>query len=303
MSKLNKLVFFGNERLATGIESTNVPTLQALIASGYDIKAVVSNYTEGTSRNARPLEIAEVAKEHHISLLLPKKLKDIKKELENLNAEAAILVAYGKIIPKDIIEIFPKGIINIHPSLLPIYRGPTPIEQAIADGVGITGVSIMQLSEKMDTGPVFVQQKVSLAGNETKAQLAEALLNLGSKLLIENLQAILNGMIKPKVQGDSQATYTKLLDKKDGKIDWSKSADQYEREVKAYLGFPRSKAEIEGHEVVITKARATTRPYDYKGIIRHCKDGSTLEIEELIAPSGRTMSGIDFLRGYAKPAD
>jgi methionyl-tRNA formyltransferase len=300
MSKSRTLIFFGNERLATGLGPIELLTLKALISSGYNVAAVVSNYTEGQSRNARSLEVAEIAKVHNIPLLLPKKLKDIKKDLQGFGAEAAVLVAYGKIIPKDIIELFPRGIINIHPSLLSRYRGPTPIEQAILDGVSETGVSIMQLTQKMDEGPVFAQAKIALSGQESKAELARTLLNVGHKLLLENLEAILDGTLQPQPQDDSTATYTKLLDKKEGFINWEKPAQRYEHEVRAYLGYPRSRAKINGHEVVITKAKVAQPPYDHEGILRHCKDGSVLEVQELIAPSGRTMSGVEFLRGYSK---
>ena len=299
MNKSSRLVFFGNERIVSGLPETPATTLKTLIANGYQIAAVVSSYTEAQSRNARPLEVAEVAKTHNIPLLLPKKLKDIKDDFKTIGAEAAVLVAYGRIIPKEIIEIFPKGIINIHPSLLPIYRGPTPIEQAILDGVKDTGVSLMQLTEKMDEGPVYAQAKVSLSGNENKFDLALNLLKIGSEMLIKHLPQILDGSIKPVPQNNAQAVYTKLLDKNAGIIKWDKPATVYEREVRAYAGYPKSKAKIEDVDVIITKAKVATRPFDHKGIIRHCANDTVLEIEELIAPSGRTMNGADFLRGYA----
>jgi methionyl-tRNA formyltransferase len=297
MSKLSKLVFFGNERLATGLSGTSCSTLTDLIENGYEIAAVVSHYTEGRTRKPRPLEIAEVAKAYNIPLLLPDNLNDIKEQLESLGAEAAVLVAYGKIISKEIIDIFPRGIINLHPSLLPKYRGPTPLEQTILDGALQTGVSIMQLTPEMDAGPVFAQEKINLAGTETKTELAEKLLELGSRIMLENLPGILDGSLTPKPQNDSEASYTQLLKKEDGVVDWNKPAELLEKEVRAFLRFPKSQARVLDKDIIITKSRVAKDKNDGDLIIQ-CKPG-WVEIQELIAPSGRTMSGAEFLRGYS----
>jgi methionyl-tRNA formyltransferase len=264
MSK-SKLVFFGNQKLATGVQ-TDAPLQPALTDAGYQIVSSVTG--------------------------------DIPDDLADSEAEAAVLVAYGQIIPQAVIDLFPKGIINIHPSLLPLYRGPTPIEAAILDGAKETGVSLMRLSAKMDAGPVYVQQRLPLTGSETKQELAGQLLRIGQKLLLEHLPAILEGWQTPKPQNDSNASYTKLLKKDDGKIDWQKPADQIERQVRAYAGWPRSQAKIFDKEVIITKARLAKDKKDGKLVIK-CQPGY-LEVEELIAPSGRTMSGADFIRGYNK---
>jgi methionyl-tRNA formyltransferase len=296
MNKSNRLVFFGNERLATGLEHTNAPTLMALIKHGYDVAAVVSNYSEGRSRNARKLEIAEVAKAHNVPVLLPEHLRDIKEELKNLNADFGVLVAYGRIIPKEIIDLFAGGIINIHPSLLPKYRGPTPIEQAILDGATETGTSIMRLVPEMDAGPVYTQQKVALAGTESKFELAEKLLEVGQDLLIEHLPQILDNPKNYTQQDDSQATYTKLIDKESGAVNWNKPAEQLEREVRAFMGWPKSQAEIFGHNSIITKARVAKDENDGALVIK-CQSG-WLEIQELRAPSGKIVTGQEFTRGY-----
>lgn len=298
MSKSNKLIFFGNERLATGLGPIEPITLKSLVAEGYNIAAIVSHYSQGRSRQTRPLEVAEVAKQHNIPLLLPEKLGDIKDQLQDLQAEAAVLVAYGKIIPKEIIDIFPKGIINIHPSLLPLYRGPTPIETVILNEPKETGVSLMSLTAEMDAGPVFAQSKLSLTGNESKAELAKKLLELGCKLLLNNLSVILDGSQVPKAQDESDATYTQLLKKEDGFIDWSEPAEVIERKIRAFAGFPKSRAIVLDKEIVITKSRVANAQDDGTLVV-HCQPG-WLEVQKLIAPSGRTVTGAEFLRGYAK---
>ena len=292
-----KLVFFGNERLATGVP-TDVPTLRSLIAAGFEVAAVVASHTEGVSRNKRGLEIVEVAHAYHIPVLIPEKLEDVTERLVRIDASAGVLVAYGQIIPQAIIDIFPKGIINIHPSLLPKYRGPTPVETAILDGAAETGVSLMALSAKMDAGPVYLQETVELDGTETKPELAPKLLKRGGQMLVDNLEHILDGQLEPLPQDSDAATYTKMLAKADGRVDFDEPAEVIERSVRAFLGFPRSRATVLDQEIIITKARVAKNYQDGKLVVA-TKPGF-IEIEELIGPSGRSMSGADFIRGYKK---
>jgi methionyl-tRNA formyltransferase len=296
-SSKTRLIFFGNERLATAV-STDAPTLRALVAAGYDVAAVVTNHTEPVSRSRRQLEILDVAHAYHIPILLPTKLSTLKDELQKYNAVAGVLVAYGKLIPQEIIDVFPKGIINIHPSLLPQLRGSTPIETAILNGLEETGVSLMRLTAEMDAGPVYIQKKIRLGGHESKTGLAQTLLNEGGRLLIENLSKILDGKLKPKVQDETEATYTRLLAKQDGQINFDEPAELIERKIRAFEGFPKARAKVLGHEVVITKARLATSANDGDLVLR-CQPGF-IEILELTAPSGRTVSGADFTRGYLK---
>ena len=292
-----RLVFFGNERLATGVP-TDVPTLRALIVAGFEIVAVVASHTEGVSRNKRGLEIVEVAHAYHIPVLIPDKLEDIVEQLVKFDAAAGVLVAYGQIIPQIIIDIFPKGIINIHPSLLPKYRGPTPVETAILDGAAETGVSLMALSAKMDAGPVYLQEKFELDGHETKPELAGKLLRRGGQLLVDNLENILDGQLEPLPQDAAAASYTKMLAKADGRVDFDEPAEVIERKIRAFLGFPRSRATVLDQEIIITKARVAKNHQDGELVVA-AKPGF-IEIEGLIGPSGRSMSGTDFMRGYKK---
>src|SRR3569623_3509296 len=166
-----RLVFFGNERLATGV-TTDTPVLRSLVAAGYEIAAIVVAQGEAQpSRSGRQLEVLAFAEEHKIAVLAPSQPAAILQQLTSLNAEAGVLVAYGKLPPRTILDSFPHGIINLHPSLLPKHRGPTPIEHVILSGEAETGVSLMQLSEKMDAVTIFAQETVALEGNETKQGL------------------------------------------------------------------------------------------------------------------------------------
>src|SRR6266702_4213129 len=292
MTKSKSLIFFGNERLSSGFVPEGAPTLQALIDNGYKVKAVIANFEVGRSRKARQLEIEVVAKAHNIPVHLPDRPKDIIDQLISYHADAAVLVAYGRIIPQSIIDIFPRGILNIHPSLLPTYRGSTPIEQAILDGDSETGVSIMGLVKDMDAGPIYAQQHIVLNGGETKQELTQKLLSIGSRMIIGILPNVLNGTAQPRPQDESQATFTTLFTKADGQLDLSKPAERCEREVRAYATWPKSRLTHNGHHLIVTKARVAQNEHDGDFVLA-CQPG-WLEILELVAPSGKTMSGADF---------
>lgn len=290
------LLFFGNERLVSGLKKTNAPVLRALIENSYTIAAVISHHTDGASRTNRPLEVAKIAEEHNIPVFLPNKPGEIINTLADFNAEAAILVAYGRIIPQRIIDLFPKGIINIHPSILPKYRGPTPIESAIANGDTETGVSLMQLTAGMDEGPVYAQARIPLTGVETKFDLYDTLAAKSTQLLIDSLPSILDGSLSPVTQDDSQATYCQLLTKEKGRLDpATQTAVQAERLVRAYLGFPKTKLRVGDYDIIVTKAHVSEQPASALDV--PFKQGC-LSVDELVAPSGRVVSAEAFLRGH-----
>ncbi len=293
MSKSNKLVFFGTEDFSA-------KSLEALIEAGFNIVAVITKPDSkvGRGQKSMPPKVKKIAEKNNLRLFQPDKLANIASDIKNLEPSHGVLVAYGKIIPQSFIDIFPGGIINLHPSELPRYRGPAPIEAVIINGDKDTAISLMKLTAAMDAGPVYLQKKVALAGNETRPELYEKLATLGATLLASNLSAIISGSLKPTDQDNSKATYTKLLTKEAGLIDWSKPADILEREVRAYLGYPRSATELFGHKVIVTKARVAQSTDDGQ-LVRPCNN-SYLEIQELIGPSGKTMSGADFIRGYAR---
>lgn len=301
MNKPSRLVFFGNERLVSGLPSTHAPVLRGLIDAGYDIAAVVSHHTDARSRKSRPLEVAEIARAHSIPLLLPDKPGEIEDELRALQADAAVLVAYGRIIPQRIINVFsPVGIINIHPSLLPRHRGPTPIETTIVDGDQEAGISIMQLTAGMDEGPVYAQARLPLTGHESKQELYETLSARGAQLLLDSLPDVLSGTLQPQPQKNNDATYTSLLTKEDGKLDpVTDDAYALERKVRAYLNFPKTRLTIGNNDVIVTSARVVGENNPSKCIIACARD-TFLEVIELIGPSGKTMSGEAYLRGYMK---
>ncbi len=218
--------------------------------------------------------------------------------------DAAVVVAYGLILPKAVIDYFPLGMINVHGSLLPRWRGPSPIEAAILNGDEKTGVSLMQISPSMDTGDVYISEAVSI-DDATKPGLYQELSNLGAKVLSDNLEAILNQEIKPQPQDESLATYSQMIKKADGEIDWKKSAIDISREVRAYLGWPGSRVCINNNDVIITSVtviEASGKPGSHfinenGDLIVYC--GKNSLIINSIKPVGRQeISGQQFVRGY-----
>lgn len=305
-----RLIFFGNERLATGV-TTTAPILTGLIEAGYDIKAVVSNYDAGQSRQKRELEIKHVAEEHQIPLLLPDKPSEIIDQLKTFGAEAAVLAAYGKIVPQAVIDLFPKGIINVHPSLLPLHRGPTPIESVILAGAAKTGVSLMRLTRDMDAGPVYAQSEVELTGQETKQELADRLSEIGAAMLVELLPDILRDRINAIPQDNDSATYDGLLSKADGLVDWRQPAERLAREIRAFAGWPGSRGKLGNIDVIITKAYPVpstppeTKPGDITVVpeanaIAVVTGNGSLWITRLKPAGKREMSAGEFLTGYRK---
>lgn len=293
MNTSKTIIFFGTEDFSLTV-------LTALIEAGYNIGAVVTKPDgrkgRGQQLTAPPVKV--LATKHNIPVLQPEKLAEITSDITAFGTPAGVLVSYGKIIPQSTIDLFTPGIINVHPSLLPKYRGPTPIESAIANGDKTTGVSIMQLSAKMDAGPVYAAKEYDLQGSETQLELYQNLATFGSDLLLETLPGILDESIKPKEQNEPEATYCALLSKADSWLDTSKyTAEEAERLVRAHLVFPKSKIKVQDKDIVITKAHVSSQqktPLDIE-----FQGGAFLSVDELIAPSGKRMDAEAFLRGYA----
>jgi methionyl-tRNA formyltransferase len=299
-----RIVFFGNERLATGV-TTAAPTLRALLNASYQIAAVVSHFEGGKSRNARRLEIAAIADANGIPLLLPHKPADILEDLRGMQADIGVLVAYGRIVPQEIIDLFPHGIVNIHPSLLPLHRGPTPIESVILSGAIETGVSIMKLAKAMDAGPVYDQTTVTLRGGEPKQELADLLLDHGKNMLIEILPGILDGSMISHPQDEAAATYDQLITKEDGLLDFSKPAEQLAREVRAYALWPKSRMVLQNKVLSVTEAHVEPKNGGKTGTIwlEHKRFGvfcgqDSLVIDRIIPAGKQEMAAEGFVAGY-----
>lgn len=294
MIKTSKtIIFFGTDNFS-------LVALQGLIDSNYDIAAVVTkpDSKSGRGQKLKMPSVKILAEKHGIKVWQPNNVASINSDIVDLNkATIGVLVSYGRIIPQSTIDLFTPGIINVHPSLLPKYRGSTPIESAIANGDEQTGVSIMKLISDMDAGPVYEQVFYELSGKETSAELYDTLASIGTIKLIGILQNIIDGSIMPTAQNNSQATYCKLLDKSDSQLQpINLTANEAERKIRAHLNFPKTKFNLLGKDIIITKAHVSIQRQSPADIL--CKDGNYLSIDTLIAPSGRQMPSKDFLNGH-----
>ncbi|HEV7952280.1 MAG TPA: methionyl-tRNA formyltransferase [Candidatus Saccharimonadales bacterium] len=293
MNTSQKIVFFGTEDFS-------LTALTGLIEAGYTVAAVVTKPDSKKGRGQQLIApaVKTLASRFNIPVWQPANLNDIADDIKTLGPVAGVLVSYGKIVPQSIIDLFTPGIINVHPSLLPKYRGPSPIESAIINGDAATGVTIMQLAAKMDAGPIYAAKEHPLQGVETRPELYHALADIGTNLLLETLPRILDGSLEPILQNDDAASYSHLLRKTDADLNLaSLTATQAERRIRAHIGFPKSKITLLNQSIIITKAHVSDQQKTPLDVI--FQDGAYLCIDELIAPSGRRMNAEAFLNGYA----
>ncbi len=295
-----KIIFFGTEDFS-------LTALTGLIEAGYPIAAVV---TKPDSRSGRGQKIAQplvkvLASKHNIPVWQPEKLKDITDQIKALQPVAGVLVSFGKIIPQSTIDLFTPGIINVHPSLLPLYRGPSPIESAIKNGDTKTGVTIMQLSAAMDAGPVYLTKEQPLKGTETQPDLYHTLSIVGTDLLLEALPRILSLELQPTPQDDARAVYCELIKKSDGDIDWDQPSTVIDRQIRAYRQWPQSRTTFGTIDVIITSVHASPSSGLKAGEMRvdngHLSVGTvdgSLVIDRLKPIGKKEMPIQAFLDGY-----
>lgn len=299
MNKSKQIIFFGTEDLSA-------ECLKRLIDDGYTIASVV---TKPDSKKGRGKELSEprvkkIAKEHNIPVWQPNNINDIEDDIKNTQNKLGVLVSFGRIIPKSILDLFePVGIINLHPSLLPKYRGPSPIETAILNGDRTIGISFIKLSKDMDAGPIYYQTTVNVLDKGAEA-MYEAISDVGAVKLSEIISKIIKGELSGSNQDNNKATYTKLLSKNDGEINWDKPAKEILRSIKAYELWPKSRTKIAGKDVVIMDAemiKLQGEPgkvsIDNKELIIYCKVDA-IKIHRLLPAGKKEMASEAFLAGY-----
>lgn len=248
-----RIVFLGTPAFAA------YPLRQLATDKRFDVVGVVTQPDRATGRSAtpQPPPVKLLALEYGIPVLQPETLKDpaAVAALAALRPDVGVVAAYGEILRRDVLAIPPLGYLNLHPSLLPRYRGPTPVTGAILAGDSETGVSIMQLAAKMDAGPILVQRRVPLAADARAGALTDALFISGAPLLADALADFAAGRLQPMPQDDSAATFTRLLTRADGEIDWALPAVQIERMTRAYDPWPGAYTTWQGQLVKIIAAR------------------------------------------------
>lgn len=309
---MSKIVFFGTPDFAAII-------LRKLINSPYKPTTCVTQPDKkvGRKQEITSPPVKKMCATHGISVIQFEKIRDknVISKIKNLKPDIIIVAAYGKILPKETIDMPKFGCINIHASLLPKYRGASPIQAVILSGDKKTGVTIMNMAEKMDTGNIIAERDLLVYNNDTSQTLHDKLANLGADLLLDILPKILNRQISPKPQNEKQATYTKIIKKEDGKINWQNEAIKIDRQVRAYFPWPgtftffkkNSKnilLKIKQISILNPKVRCAinAKPGDlFKTtdgkLAISCGVGSLI-LEKVQVEGRREIAGSDFLRGY-----
>ena len=296
-----KIIFMGTPEFA-------VPSLRALVDSGDEVVAVV---TQPDKPKGRGLEVAPpptkvLAERHGIPVLQPAKIKteEFFNELKKFNPDLICVAAYGKILPKNILDLPHYGCINVHASLLPKYRGAAPINWAIIRGEKVTGITTMKMDEGMDTGDMLLKEEVPIDDEDTGDTLSEKLSEIGARLLIETIRLLKEGQLNPIPQDHSQANYAPMLKKEDGKIDWQKSAEEIRNLIRGALPWPSAYTNLEGKLLKIYKVRLAGgegKPGEVikseSGILRVATGKGALDILKLQIEGGKKLETQVFLRG------
>lgn len=303
-----RVVFFGTPDFA-------VPCLEALRASRHEVVAAVTrpDQPRGRGRELAASPVKEVAARAGVPVLQPPSLRNppFAPQLARLAPDVAVVVAYGKILPPEVLAVPAKGCVNVHGSLLPRWRGAAPIQWAVLAGDETSGVVTMRMDEGMDTGDVLLAREVRLAPDETAGSLFARLAPLGAELLLETLEGLERGTLVPVRQDAAKATHARRLEKADGRIDWRRTAREIDRHVRGMSPWPGAFTTGAGgkvlkvHRVLVRHeetpvARARFRPgtvHAGKGAIEvECGRGR-VALLEVQAEGGKRMSAVDFWRG------
>ncbi|MCQ4022592.1 MULTISPECIES: methionyl-tRNA formyltransferase [unclassified Ruminococcus] len=295
-----RVVFMGTPDFA-------VPCLEALINADYD---VIGTFTQpdkpkGRGYTLAPPPVKVTALEHNIPVFQPKTLKDgdALNILKELAPDCIVVVAYGKILPKAILDLPKYGCINVHASLLPKYRGAAPIQWSVLNGEAETGVTSMYMDEGLDTGDMIMKRSCKIDENETAGQLHDKLSQLGASIIVDTLTALENGTAKREKQNDSDSCYSPMLDKSLCQINWSDTAKQVHNKVRGLSPWPVAIASINGKKVKIHQTRLSDKQGTPGEIIATspltvaCGCGSVI-IDELQLEGKKRMDSQSFLNGH-----
>ena len=292
-----------------GTPDVAVPSLQALIDAGHDVCAVYTqpDKPQGRKQILTAPPVKTLALEHDIPVFQPNTLKneDEQARLRELAPEVIIVVAYGKLLPKAVLDIPPHGCINVHGSLLPRWRGAAPIQWAVIAGDEMAGVTTMQMAEGLDTGDMLLTYETKVGEKETAGELFDRLAQSGAELLTQTLVKL--DEITPRPQDDAQSCYAHMLDKQMAVIDWSKSAHEIDCLIRGLNPWPIALTTLSGERLKVfaaEKAAGNGEPGvvleadPKKGLTVACGEGA-LGLTEIQLVGGKRMKATDFLRGHA----
>ncbi|OGY53679.1 MAG: methionyl-tRNA formyltransferase [Candidatus Buchananbacteria bacterium RIFCSPLOWO2_02_FULL_46_11b] len=303
-----KIIFWGTPEFA-------VPALQALIDNDLKPVLVVTQPDKpiGRKQEVIPSPIKKIASENNIPIFQPLHQKDLPEICRKYQPDVCVLAAFGLIIPKNVLNKPACGFLNIHPSLLPKYRGSSPIQTALLNNDKETGVSLIQLTNKVDAGPIIAQKTLAITNLDNAQTLSKRLAELGADLLIEILPDFAAGKIVSRVQDESRATYTKKISREDGRINWQKEAGQIERQFRAFYPWPGIFTLFNGKRLKIANLSVLEDDFGAElapGAVflgpegeLAVKAGSGAVILNSVQPEGKKeMPGNDFLRGQKELA-
>jgi len=298
-----RLVFCGTPEFA-------VPTLEAVIGC-HDVVLVVTQPDRAAGRgmetHAPPVKRAALA--HDIPVIQPEKIKnnaELREQLETVRPDAILVVAYGRIIPKWMLDLPRLGCINLHGSLLPKYRGAAPIQWAVANGESTTGVTTMRIDEGLDTGPMLLAEKVRIAPEETAVDLYETLADIGARLMVKTLHGLECGTVTPVEQDHAQATLAPILTREDGLIDFSRSAQNIYDRWRGFQPWPGAFTTLRGKKLIVHRMRVAAEGGMEVGALQvqadqmlvGCGGGTAVVFDEVQMEGKRRMSAVEFLRGF-----
>lgn len=286
-----------------------VPCLERLIADGHTIPLVVTqaDKPKGRGHHMTPPPMKVCAQMHGIEVFQPTKIKDeaALDVIRATNPDLIVVVAYGKILPKALLDMPKYGCINVHGSLLPQYRGAAPIQWAVLDGQEKTGVTTMWMNEGLDTGDMLMKSEREIPFDMTAGELFDALCEDGAVLLSKTIDALEKGELKPEKQDDSKATYASMLTKEMSAIDWTKPALTLHNQVRGLNPWPSAACRCQGKMLKIHTARPASGTNAAPGTVVSvapltvaCGDGTSLELVEVQYEGGKRMPAADFLRGH-----
>lgn len=294
-----------------GTPDFSVGTLEALVQAGHEVVLAVTQPDKPKGRGGKMqyTPVKEKALEYGIPVFQPAKVREpaCVEELAGYRADVIVVIAFGQILPRSILELTPYGCINVHASLLPKYRGAAPIQWALIDGETVTGVTTMQMDEGLDTGDMLLEAEVPIGADETGGSLHDKLAAAGAKLCVETLKALEEGTVMPRKQGESPTKYARMLDKELGRIDWSRDAASIERLIRGLNPWPSAYNLWEGKTMKIWAAEVLDgdSALPCGAVADVTKTGFSvqtgsglLRILELQIPGKKRMSADAFLRGY-----
>lgn len=298
-----RLVFMGTPAFA-------VPILRALIHSEDNVVAVVTQPDKpaGRGKKLSPPPVKVLAQKHGIPVLQPEKIKDpaFIEKLKDLAPDLIVVAAYGKILPKEILEIPPHGCLNVHASLLPKFRGAAPINWAIISGEKETGITIMLMDEGMDTGDILLQEAIPIGPEETAGELHDCLAELGARLVVEAIRGLKEGRIAPRKQPEEGVSYAPLLRKEDGLLDFSRPAHELAALIRGLDPWPSAYTYFRGKLLKLFRPQVISGETSAApGEIVSLEDGLTiatgdglLQVKEVQPEGKKRMSAAEFVRGY-----